>query len=167
MTEYLTRARTFWAGRTPRERTLLAAGIAVVLCGLAYALIVDPLLKANGKLAASLPQQRAELRLAQAQASEIERLQRGHMSVARTGGALVHAVETSAAANGVRDAVTNLAPLPGGDRVRVSTGPMAVTAWLAWFADLEQEGIGIVSYRAVMDPRPGLISVEAMLGRGS
>ncbi|MFA5081794.1 MAG: type II secretion system protein GspM [Hydrogenophilaceae bacterium] len=167
MNEQLTRARAFWAGRTPREQTLLAAGMAVVLFGLAYALIVDPLLKANRKLASSLPQQRAELRLARVQVGEIERLQKGRLSVAKSGGALVHAVETSAAANGVRDALTNLAPLPGGDRVRVSTGAMAVTAWLAWFADLEQEGIGIVSYRAAMAARPGMISVEATLGRGS
>lgn len=167
MNEQLARARAFWAARSPREQIYLAAGIAVVLVGIAYAAIFDPLFKANGKLAASLPQQRAELRLLRVQVSEIERLQSSRTQAGKSSGGLIHAIESSAAAHGVREAVTNLSPLPGGDRVRVTTGPMAVSAWLAWFADLEQEGIPIISYRGTMMAKPGSISVDATLGGGS
>lgn len=163
MNEYLARLRASWAGRTARERGFLAAGGAVLLLGLGYALVLDPLIKANHKLAASLPKQRAELRLMRSQVVEIERLRMNDQSAGKTGSSLVHAIESAAAAHGVREAVTGLAPLAA-DRVRVTTGPMSATAWLAWFTDLERQGIGVVSWRLTSDDRPGRVSVEAMLG---
>ena len=166
MKEYLSRARAFWAARTARERAFLAAGSAVLLIGLGYGLIVDPLIKANARLAASLPKQRAELRLMRAQVTEIERLRSKNPGTARSGSALVHAIESAAAAHGVREAVSNLAALPG-DKVRVTTLPMPVSAWLAWFADLERQGVIVVSCRLTTDAKPGLLSVEAMLTGGA
>lgn len=166
MNPYLTRGRDFWNQRSPRERTALAIAIAVVVLGLGYGLLLEPLHKANKKLAASLPQQRAELRLLRVQASEIERLRGQNRSVAKSGSVLVHAIETAAAVHGVREAIAKLAPLTK-DRVQVATGPIAVTAWLAWFADLEREGVAIASCRVTMTPKPGVVGIEAILTGGT
>jgi type II secretory pathway component PulM len=166
MNEYLARARAFWAERTGRERAYLTVGMVIVLCGLGYGLIIDPLLKTNAKLAGILPKQRAELRLMRTQVSEVERLRGKHPGATKSGSALIHAIETAAAAHGVREAVSNLAALPG-DRARVSTGPISLTSWLAWFGDLEQAGVSIVSCRLTSDAKPGLVSVEATLTGGT
>jgi len=166
MNPYLARLRAFWADRSARERGFLAAGGAVLLLGLGYALVFDPLIKANHKLAASLPKQRAELRLMRAQVGEIERLRVHNQSAGKSGSALVHAIESAAAAHGVREAVTGLVPLAE-DRVRVTTGPMSATAWLAWFTDLERQGIGVESWRLTGEDRPGRVSVEALLAGGT
>jgi type II secretory pathway component PulM len=166
MNEYLARVRAYWSARSIREQAFLAAGGIVVALALGYALLVDPMLKANRKLSAGLPQQRAELRLMRAQVSEIERLRASSRAGAKSGSALVHAVETAAAAHGVRAAVSNMTPLPG-DRLRVATGPMGIVGWLAWFADLERQGIAIVAYRAATDAKSGLISIDAVLGGGA
>jgi type II secretory pathway component PulM len=165
MNPYFARLHAFWAGRTSRERTFLAAGATVLLLGLGYGLVVEPLVKANHKLAASLPKQRAELRLMRAQVDEIERLRAGSRSAGKTGSALVHAIESAAAAHGVREAVTGLAPLAA-DRVRVTTGPMPASAWLAWFSDLERQGISVVSWRLTGEDKAGRFAVEALLAGG-
>lgn len=166
MNDHIARLLAFWAGRAPRERAMLALGAAVVLFGLGYGLIVDPLIKANRKLAANLPQQRAELRLVRAQVNEIVRLRGKNVAAAKTGSALVHAIESAAAGHGAREAVTSLTPLAS-DRVRVVTGPMSVATWLAWFADLERQGVTVVTFRAGTDAKPGLVSVEAVLTGGA
>ena len=166
MNEYLARMRAFWAGRSIRERAILGMGFAVVLFGLGYGLIVDPLIKANRKMAASLPKQRAELRLIRAQVSEVERLRSKSKNAAKSGSSLIHTIESAAAAHGAREAMGSLSPLSA-DRVRVTAGPMAVTVWLAWFADLEQQGVTVASLRLTTDDKPGQVSIEATLAGGS
>lgn len=57
--------RAFWNERNPRERSMLAAAIAVIVLGLTYALLLDPALSGREQLAQSLPtlrQQAAEVR---------------------------------------------------------------------------------------------------------
>jgi type II secretory pathway component PulM len=166
MNEYLARARAFWGARTHRERISLMAAAGTLLLALGYALIFDPLLKANAKLAASLPRQRAELQLMRAQVGEIERLRSKARTASPSGGSLVHTIETAAAAHGAREVIASLVPLAK-DRVQVTTRAMPVRAWLAWFADLQRQGVSVVSCRVTADEKPGQVSVEAMLMGGA
>ena len=89
MTALIDRARAFWAGHSDRDRRLMAVAAVVVLFGLGYALIVDPLVRANQKLAASLPKQRAEVRLMRVQLAEIERLRGQTRGAVKTGAGLL------------------------------------------------------------------------------
>jgi general secretion pathway protein M len=166
MNEILANARAYWAARTPRERLFLMLAALVVAIGILYGLILDPMLKTTRKLSASLPKQRAEIRLLRAQVAEIERLRTKGGGSRKTGSALLHSVETAAAAHGARAAVTNLASLAD-DQVRVQTGPLAVSTWLAWFNDLDGQGITVLSCRTTMGDKPGLASVDAVLTGGA
>jgi general secretion pathway protein M len=166
MNTYTKRLHAFWAARNTRERGFLAAGAAVLGFGLLYGLLIDPLLSANAKLAASLPKQRAELRLLRTQVEAIERLRAEPGGAAKTGSALVHAIETTAAARGVRQHVTSLTPLAG-DRVQLRAGPLPVGSWLTWFGELEAQGISALTSQIRADESPGMVHVEAVLSGGS
>lgn len=165
MNARLDQARAFWSARSGRERILLAAAATVLLLGLAYALILEPLYQANRKLAATLPPLRADLRLLRVQVAEIERLRGKSGPAARAGGSLSHVIESSAAAHGVREALTGLTPIPP-DQVRLATGDIALPDWTAWFSEMEQAGVAVQSMRVVAGDRPGMVRVEAVLSGG-
>src|SRR6185503_20700850 len=66
----------FWAERSGRERTVLAAGAAVALALALYGLLWEPGLKASAKLSASLPRLRAQVEDMRAQQKEILQLRK-------------------------------------------------------------------------------------------
>ena len=66
----------FWAERSHRERTVLAAGGAVALALALYGLLWEPGLKASAKLSASLPRLRAQVEDMRAQQKEILQLRK-------------------------------------------------------------------------------------------
>ena len=64
----------FWAARDARERKLLSVGIAVVLFGLVYGLLIDPALSGSEQLNKNLPvlrQQSAQLQALAREASSL------------------------------------------------------------------------------------------------
>ena len=76
MGQFKERLAVFWLARTEQERKYLAAGAAVVLLALVYALFVDPALSGRTQLRKDLPQlrqQAAQLRAMALEAGELAR----------------------------------------------------------------------------------------------
>jgi general secretion pathway protein M len=150
---------TFWQARSARERLTLMLGAGVLLLGLAYALILDPLMNARTKLDKRLPQLRAEVHLMRVQVAEIERLRASAKPAGQ--GALPGRVGVSATQAGIRDKLQQVVSIAD-DRVRVVGGPLSMTAWLAWLRDLEAQGIR-VAYCRMSGAESGGHAVEALL----
>lgn len=149
----------FWQARSARERIILVLGAGVLFLGLAYALILDPMMKARVKLEKRLPQLRAEVHLMRAQVSEIERLR----ATAKAGGqgALLGRVGVAASEAGIRDTLQQVSSIAE-DRVRVVGGPLPMSAWLTWLRDLEGQGIR-VAYCRMTPAKSGGHTVEVLL----
>lgn len=149
----------FWQARTARERMILALGAGVLLLGLGYALVFDPLIKARGKLEKRLPQLRAEVQLMRVQVAEIERLRASSKPGGQ--GALLGRVGVAASEAGLRDKLQQVTSIAE-DRVRVVGGPLPMSAWLAWFRDLEAQNIRVAYCRMTPDESGGH-TVETLL----
>ncbi|NMM37426.1 MAG: type II secretion system protein M [Glaciimonas sp.] len=70
-------AAHFWSERNRRERILIALGVAVVLLGLLYVLLIDPALQGRAQLRKNLPvlrQQSAQLQAMAKQAAALPKV---------------------------------------------------------------------------------------------
>jgi len=70
----VSRVIELWAGRSPRERRVMASGAAAALALILVALVWLPLERSRTRIAAELPQLRASVALMQRQAEEVKRL---------------------------------------------------------------------------------------------
>ena len=163
--ESLSRLRAAWSARSARERTLLAIGAAVVLIGLAYGLVYQPVGRARAALAGRLPALRADLRLMRSQVAQIERLRRLSPQSGAGGGSLTRSVESTAAARGLRDSITTLPPL-GGDRLQLVGKPVPAKLWLDWLSDLNRAGIRVQSCHLSLSSAGSLVGIDAILTGG-
>ncbi|GEM_PF-1272001 len=156
----------YWNQRSARERRMLLAAAGVVLAALVWMLVVDPMLVERKRLAAQLPQLRAEVRLMHAQANEIQRLRRDVPTTPAQGASLMGRVGSLATAQGIREHVDSLQPM-GQEQVRLTAGAMPIRAWLSWVTVLEAQGIRLVHCRITPDAVSGKASIEAVLAHGS
>jgi type II secretory pathway component PulM len=161
--EWIERARGYLAGRSARERLFMRTGALILLVLVGYGLVYEPMRQARAKLAARLPTQRAELRLVQVQAAEIERL-RSQMGDTGKGG-LERRVKSSAAALGLGEAITQFTPITD-DRIELATQPLPTGTWIDWLADLERQGITVARCRITAGEQIGLAAVELTLTAG-
>jgi general secretion pathway protein M len=158
--EWIQRLRTQIAGRSARERLVLAVGGGVVLILFVYGGVYEPVRQARMKLAERLPTQRAELRLMRVQATEIERL-RTHMGAAGKG-SLEQRIKSSAAAFNLGEAFTRFTALTP-DQIQLATQPLPTGSWIDWLADLEKQGVSVVRCRITASDQIGLASLELTL----
>ncbi len=161
--EWIQRLRAQLAGRSARERRVLAAGAAILLLLVGYGGLYEPAAQARAKLAERLPTQRAELRLMRLQAAEIERL-RSHMGAAGKG-SLEQRIKSSAAAFNLGEAFTHFTALTP-DQIQLATRPLATANWIDWLADLERQGVSVQRCRVTASDQIGLASLELTLTGG-
>lgn len=164
--ELMHRARAFWAGRNTRERRMLGLGGAVLLLGLLYGLVYDPLAQARQKMLGRLPELRAELRLMRAQVAQIEYQRRRAGMNQITAAGLSRLVASTAAGHGLQQAIRASVPLDG-ERLQVVTQPHPASALLAWLADLERQGARVQSCRISVTGPSGLATLDAIIGVGA
>jgi general secretion pathway protein M len=148
----------FWTARAPRERLALVLAAAVVGLALAYVLIYEPLAKSRAALEKRLPATRAEARLMQAQVIEIERLRKQAPTPGQA--SLVGRLNATAAARGLRAGLAEIGALDA-ERARVA-GSVPLAAWLDWLAELEGQGVRVVTGRIVPGGQGGTVTVEAV-----
>lgn len=163
LNEWIQRLRAQLAGRTARERQVLAVGGAILLLLVVYGGLYEPVQQARIKLAERLPTQRADLRLMRVQAAEIERL-RSHIGAAGKG-SLEQRIKASAAAFNLGESFTRFTALTP-DQIQLSTHPLATASWTDWLADLERQGVSVVRCRINASEQIGLASLDLTLTGG-
>ncbi|HEY4542243.1 MAG TPA: type II secretion system protein GspM [Noviherbaspirillum sp.] len=125
-------ALAFWNQRNPRERTMLAAAIAVVLLGLIYLLLLDPAISGRAQLEQQLPALRQ-------QAAEVRSLTREATSGnARTATTVAAVTRESLQASLSRRGLTAQEISINGEIVRVQFADAAFSALVDWMADMHR-----------------------------
>lgn len=94
--------RDAWHARPPRERALIAAGLAAIVAAIAWAFVVEPLQRDLQERTAALQEAQADLARARAQVEDLARLAGGPSD-----GSDAHAAaETVIARRGLRPVLT-------------------------------------------------------------
>lgn len=133
----------WWQSRAPRERLVLAGGMAAVLVALLYALVWEPLHEALAQRQQTIQDQRVTLQWMQEKMDELEQLraQVPHTDPSTPVPSLLGVLESSARAAGLRERITRMEPA-GENRVQVSLRNASFDRSLQWMIAL-QERYGI------------------------
>jgi general secretion pathway protein M len=149
----------YWQARNPRERLILMAVGGLVLLGLLYAYLWQPIADERDHLRKNLPQLQSASAQMQASADEAERLK---TKVNATAGVnVMNSIETSATARNLRDKLSSVSAVDA-NHVRVVSGSIAFDDWLAWSKELQAQGIRIESAQVnTLQEGSGLVKLLA------
>ncbi|MEA3119671.1 MAG: ral secretion pathway protein [Paraburkholderia sp.] len=125
----------FWAGRTGREKTLIAWGGTLVGALIAYSLLWAPAQEGRLELRERLPQMQRQLTLMTAEANEARTLAPAALGAAPTGNALREALAASLAQSGFGAPQVQLA----GDAVRIELKNASFPAFTMWLDDARRQ----------------------------
>ena len=152
-----------WGALEARERRVIVGGVALLLPVMLVFGVFLPLHDANQRL-------RRELPALQAQAEEAERLAR---LVARggrkaAGGDVLSTVERLAREAGVRERLTRIQPLPGGDgrSLMLAFRDMPYPALPRFVQRLAEAGVGLVEMRVQRAGAPGRVHARLVVRGG-
>jgi len=150
-----------WARASSRERRLLVIALLVVVGGLGWAWVWQPLLADTARLARDVPRERAVLAAARAQAADLAALEKAPAAVR---GPLVPAIERAVAERGLRSDAGALEEKDG--RVRVNLGAVRFDALVPLLDALAREpGARVVEGTVTQRVEPGLVRAELVLAR--
>lgn len=150
-----------WARASARERALAAIAAAVVVAGVAYAWLWQPMRADTVRLERDLPRERAVLAAAQAQAADLVAIAK---APATPRGPLVPAIERALAEHGVRADAGTLDEKDG--RVRVNLGAVRFDALVALLDTLARgAGVRVVDAMLTQRVEPGQVRAELVLAR--
>lgn len=153
----------WWRERAPRERTILAAGLVVVLLAAVWQLAFEPAWKGRQRLAQDLPAQRADLARMAAMIDEARSLE----ALASTGqgaGSVRSALEKSLAAAGLAGEVQIE---QRGERFDLRFASVPFATWVDWVALAVRESrVRVVDARLTRDPRDGYVAARLSLVSG-
>lgn len=151
----------FWRERSSRERWAIGGGLTVLLLAALYAYLWQPMSDQRRRMRMRLPELRAQAAAMRTQAPEVARLKETHMVAAIPPGGLQGALETAAQAEGMRDAITQIAP-QAGNRARVVLAAASFDQWLKWVERLQtQSRVHLESCRIEPLEQPGMVKIEA------
>lgn len=151
----------FWAERSPREKSILLAGAAVIVAALIYLLTIEPAVTGITRLERGLPQQRAQAAKLDSLLAEVKNLRSRAQVATLSQQEARTAVEKSLATAGLKAA--RVVPLSDGD-LQLTFANVPYAAWSVWLAGVERELGGratIVSGTATSTP--GNVDVELAL----
>lgn len=155
----------FWAACTARQRTAIAAGIAVVAATALYVLLWEPGLAARQSLSATLPRLRAQLEDMRWQRQEVMAL-RKQLGASTPGGDPAALLRASAAQTPFAPAFERIESLSGG-KVRMQAALLPFDGWLAWIGNVQRElGIRVEACRISALDQPGMVRLEAIFAPG-
>ncbi len=134
----------FWSVRNARERAMLAAAAAVVVCALIYALLIDPAMNGREQLTKNLPelrQQAAQLQAMSAEAAALSAKSGPPMAAISKEG-----IDAALARKGLKAQSVVLA----GDTVKVQLASASFAGMLGWLDDMQQtSGISVTEANIV------------------
>lgn len=122
----------FWNGRNARERSMLAAAIAVVVVGLIYALLIDPAVSGRADLEQRLPalrQQAAEVRALTREAGAA-----GTRSTAPVPAITRESMETSLARRGLKAQELTV----NGELARLRLDGASFASLVEWLSEMQR-----------------------------
>ncbi|SDS69673.1 general secretion pathway protein M [Halopseudomonas xinjiangensis] len=159
--------KTWWAGLAPRERAILAAGLAVLVVLMLWLLVWEPIAKSRAELRAEVATLSAELGWMEQVADRVRRKasQGSDAASAAAGGSVLTLVEVAANASGIKANIERVQP--EGQGARLWFDQVGFDRLIAWLGQLEQRhGLkisqlavdargeaGMVSARVLVEPR--------------
>ena len=155
--------RGFWAGLAPRERAVLAGGLAAAVLVLAYAFAWVPWQDALGRLRLQVPAERetlAWMRQAAARAAAL----RGAAPGASGGLPALTVLERTAEWRGLRERIRQMRPADQG-RVRIWLQDVSFDDWLRWLGDLRGRGLVVTAAHVERAGAPGRVSLRMTVAR--
>jgi general secretion pathway protein M len=149
----LQQAGQFWSERNPRERRMLAAGIAAIFAALVYLLLIAPAQSGLQRYQRSLPELRQQVAQLQSMAQEAVSLPQG--DVAAPPPLSREMVEASLARRGLKAQSVTIA----GDTARLQLTAVSFTSLLDWIADSRSAAQMVVSEASLTaQAQPDLVS---------
>ena len=152
------RMRDWWLARAPRERGVLAAGVALVVAALLFAAWLEAE-RTRSRLASELPQLRAAIAGLERDAAEVRRL-RALPAAASADAAPLSALAGDAAVPGAEVAVLDAR------RVKLTGPDVAFAALLEWLTRARAaHGLSVETARIEALQAPGRVRAELTLAR--
>lgn len=156
----------FWQSLNVRERRTVSLGSAVLLAGLGYALVWQPLAQDRARLHAALPglrAQAAQFQFAREEAQRLKAVAVVNPTSDRTG--MQQALEQSAAAAGLQKALERIVP-ESPDRATLILNNANFDRWVEWQAQLQTlQHVRIESCVIETDAQTGLVKIQAVVVR--
>ena len=154
---------SLWNSRSPRERSIVAAGAAILGVMLAVALVWLPLERARVRLAAELPGLRATVLALQRDADEVRRLRALPATIPANPAPLASLI---AANSWARDLPGVQLTVPDERHVKLTGADVSFTALLDWLAIAQAaHGLRVETARIDALPASGRVRAELTLER--
>lgn len=156
--------RELWNSREPRERAVIGVGLGALVLAVLWAWVWHPIATDRARLAAALPQLRAQAQQVARQGAEVERLR----NVARSRGAASApdaAIADAAKAHGLAEAIGTVTAV-GESRIQVAVKPVPFDALVRVLGELAvRHGLAVESLVVRAAPEPGRVQVETLVLR--
>lgn len=156
--------RQWWGARAPRERAIMAGGLAALAVAIGWAYVWEPLAADRVRLVDVAPRLRAQVARVVAQGAEVDQLR----AAARARGpsappqAIIEQAMQAAGIGGALAGVTSL----GEGRAQVGLRPVAFDALMRAVAQLaEAQGVSVDSMVLKAAGEPGKVQVENLVLR--
>ncbi len=148
---------SWWAGLQPREQQLVSGAAVVVLIGMFYWLLWQPLHQANAA-------QQQKVQSAQRQLSQLQQLmpqlKAAASTTARSGGSLAQIISTSARSAGV--SVSRMQPQ--NEQLTLVLDDISFNQLLGWLHTLQyQHGVQLINLDVALADKPGIVRVRRMV----
>jgi general secretion pathway protein M len=148
---------SWWAGLQPREQQLVSGAAVVVLVGMFYWLLWQPLHQANAA-------QQQKVQSAQRQLSQLQQLmpqlKAAASTTARSGGSLAQIISTSARSAGV--SVSRMQPQ--NEQLTLVLDDISFNQLLGWLHTLQyQHGVQLINLDVALADKPGIVRVRRMV----
>jgi general secretion pathway protein M len=148
---------SWWAGLQPREQQLVSGAAVVVLVGMFYWLLWQPLHQANTA-------QQQKVQSAQRQLSQLQQLmpqlKAAAGTTARSGGSLAQIISTSARSAGV--SVSRMQPQ--NEQLTLVLDDISFNQLLGWLHTLQyQHGVQLINLDVALADKPGIVRVRRMV----
>lgn len=150
-----------WQARTSRERTALALGAVAVTALLFYGFAWEPWRVQQARLRDYLPRLRAQAAQFSVDVAEAARL-RAQVRTAPSGEHPRSAIESAAAATGVRAQLKSIAEVPAG-RFQVTLDPVPYDAFIRWAGALAAQAVTVESVELRAGAAPGTVTVVSLV----
>jgi general secretion pathway protein M len=149
----------FWNARNPRERSMLAAAVAVIILGLFYVLLIDPALSGRERLSASLPamrQQAAQLQALSREAASLPAAADAAPSTPMT----KESIDAALTRKGMKAQNVGLT----GDVARIQLSSVSFAGLLDWIDDMQKSaGALVVDANIVALAQPDMVNATVTL----
>jgi len=155
--------RARWRALEARERAALSIGAVALAAFVFYALLWAPMEHHLQRLRVEVPRDRARLTVMRAQALQLTQLRSSGAVTHMAGGAILATLEQSAAAHGLKQALTRMEP-DGSTGARLSFEGVPFNALVSWLSELQtHNGVRIENVSIDAQTSAGMVNARLQL----